>query len=492
MFQAMFVLQNATDQPWTLHDLTVQRQRAATTTARFDVSMSVFETESGLDVTLVYDTDLFLPGTAHRMARHYHNLLAHIVDQPETTVHALPLMDADELRQVLRSWNDTERSVPSELVHRMVERQAVAQPLNTAVVSREDSLTYQDLNTRANQLAHRLRTLGVGPDTPVAIALDRGTLLPTAMLAVLKAGGGYVPLDPDYPAARLTQLLNDTQTPLLLTRHNLLPDLQTTHPVRTLNLDTDWPTIATHPTTNPLPTAQPHHLAYLIYTSGSTGSPKGVAVEHHSLTNYLTWAMHHFGSLDGASLQHTSAAFDFAVPALLGPLCAGGRVLITEMTDTAANRTMLAAARPTFGKVTPGHIALLDSFPPEFSPGAQGHLVTAGESLLGEHVATWRQDHPEVTVVNSYGPTETTVACTVYTILPNAELPGGPVPIGKPVWNTQIYLLDRFGSPVPIGVTGEIHVAGEGVARGYWRRPELTQERFLACPFGKPGERMYR
>ncbi|WP_037684547.1 amino acid adenylation domain-containing protein, partial [Streptomyces griseus] len=230
--------------------------------------------------------------------------------------------------------------------------------------------------------------------------------------------------------------------------------------------------------------------AYVIYTSGSTGRPKGVVVEHRSVVDYVSWALEMYPGVRGNALLHSPVSFDLTVTVLFAPLVSGGCVVVADLEEDPAVEAVLAAVPLTFAKVTPSHIALLDALPGVFSPS--GDLVVGGEQLTGEQLEQWRRAHPTATVVNEYGPTEATVGCVAYRLLPGQRALVGPVPIGRPSWNTGVYVLDGGLSPVPVGVAGELYIAGDGVARGYLNRPGLTAERFVADPYGAVGSRMYR
>ncbi|MEU3166767.1 amino acid adenylation domain-containing protein [Streptosporangium sp. NPDC006930] len=359
-------------------------------------------------------------------------------------------------------------------------------PEATAVASGGESLAYGRLDARANQLAHHLRARGVGPDTLVGVFAERGVELVVALLGVLKAGGAYLPLDPDNPPGRLAFALADAGAAAVVTQAHLRERLPTTS-ARVVCLDGDGPLIASQPVTAPGCEAGPANLAYAIYTSGSTGRPKGVLVERRQLASYLACCERDYPGLAGTALLHTSTSFDLTVTTLWGPLAAGGRVEVGELDG---GRPGEVRERPSFLKITPSHLPILESLPEDRSPVAE--LVIGGEALWGEVLDRWRTRHPGVTVVNEYGPTEATVGCVSFRVEPGAGPLSGPVAIGRPMRGTRAYALDRFLRPVPEGVPGELYVAGAGLARGYHGRPDATAERFVADPYGGPGERMYR
>ncbi|RGC69156.1 Linear gramicidin synthase subunit D [Micromonospora sp. MW-13] len=447
-------------------------------TTKDDLAFDVTAGES----RLVYRTDLFDRATAEAVVTRYVRLLVAAVADPGQRVSALPLLDDAERQLVLDTWNATAHDRPVSTVVDEVQRQAAATPGAVALVCDGAELTYAELNAAANRLARLLVARGVGPETRVALALPRSMDLLVAVLAVLKSGAAYVPVDTGYPAARIAYLLTDAEPALVLTGADtaaLVPgDALVLDPLTASDLDAADLTDADRAA--PL---RPEHPAYVLYTSGSTGRPKGVVVEHRSVAAYLAWARDAYPGLAGTALLHSPVSFDLTVTGLLGPLTAGGTVRLAAIDDPAAR----LGGRPAFLKVTPSHLPLLDE---ALSPTAD--LVIGGEALTGEQLAGWRAAHPGVAVINEYGPTEATVGCVAARIAPGQELPAGPVPIGVPTWNTRALLLDAALDPVPPGVAGELYVAGDQLARGYLRRPGLTAERFLPCPYGPAGQRMYR
>ncbi|MBQ0902240.1 non-ribosomal peptide synthetase [Micromonospora sp. U21] len=430
---------------------------------------------------LVYRTDLFDRATAESVVARYLRLLAAAVADPATRLSALPLLD-DAERDVLLTWTGAGGEVAPATLVAEVERQAAATPAAVALVCDGVHLSYAELAARANRLARLLVDRGAGPETPVALLLPRSVELVVAILAVLKAGAAYLPVDTGYPANRIGYLLADAEPALVLAT----PQTAALAPTDALVLgpttavDLDDADLTDDDRRAPL---RPEHPAYLLYTSGSTGRPKGVLVEHRAVTAYLAWARGTYPGLAGTALLHSPVSFDLTVTGLLGPLTAGGTVRLAGI-DTPAAR---AGGPPTFLKVTPSHLPLLDD---ALSPTTD--LVIGGEALAGEQLTGWRAAHPEVAVINEYGPTEATVGCVAARIAPGQPVPAGPVPIGQPTWTTRVHLLDAALTPVPPGVVGELYVAGSQLARGYLRRPALTAERFLPCPYGPAGERMYR
>ncbi|MER7213434.1 amino acid adenylation domain-containing protein [Streptosporangium sp. NPDC000239] len=342
------------------------------------------------------------------------------------------------------------------------------------------SLSYGELDALADRLARRLRALGAGADTLVAVYAERGPDLVVSLLGVLKAGAAYLPLDPDLPASRLSLVVGDSGAPVIVTQRHLRERLPVTA-AQVLCAD-DAPGREPDEHRALVRPARRENLAYAIYTSGSTGRPKGVLVERRQLAAYLACCLRDYPSLAGTATLHSSVSFDLSVTTLWGPLAAGGRVHVAPL-DT-------ASARPTFLKITPSHLPLLDEMPADRSPTED--LVIGGEALYGEALERLRAARPATAVINEYGPTETTVGCVAFRLAPGDRSPGGPVPIGRPMRGVRVHLLGPDLSPVGEGEQGELYVAGSGVARGYHGRPDATAERFVADPYGPPGERMYR
>ncbi|HEX7240187.1 MAG TPA: amino acid adenylation domain-containing protein, partial [Longimicrobiaceae bacterium] len=415
-------------------------------------------------------------------------------------------------------WNDTGRDYPrGALVHDLFRAQAERTPDAAAVVFRGRALAYGELERRANRLAHALRRRGVGPESRVGVCLGRTPATLVALLGVLKAGGAYVPLDPAYPAERLEYMLRDSGARVLVTEEGLagrLPELggevvwlengSTEYEVRSTLQTVGQPDggsssedgVSLRTSYSVLRTSFPESLAYVIYTSGSTGRPKGVAVTHGGLSNYLQWAAEAYG-LDGGegAPVHSSLGFDLTVTSLLLPLVAGRRVVMVP--DSLGVEALAEAVRAerdlTLVKLTPRHLALLgEQLAPDEAAGRTRTFVVGGEALAPEDMAFWRRYAPATEIVNEYGPTETVVGCCVRRI-PAGEPLSGAVPIGRPIANTRLYVLDRGLEPLPTGVAGELCVGGAGVSRGYLGRPGLTADRFVPDPFGgEPGARMYR
>ncbi len=473
---------------------------------QFDLTLMMAEVNGALAASMRYSTDLFDADTVDRMLANFETLLAAAADEPTRPVSALPLLSEPE-RARLAEWNRTAAPIPPVCLHQLIEAQAVRTPDSIAVTMAGDesaALTYGDLDRRADQLARHLRALGVGPGTLVGICLERSPLMFVGLFGILKAGGAYVPLDPAYPKDRLAFMLADSGLSVLLTQDSLSLALPK-HSATVVRLDSDWPAIAAHPAAPPAPLAAPDDLAYVLYTSGSTGKPKGVQIPHRAIVNFLASMQREPGISDrDVLLAVTTLSFDIAALELYLPLTVGARVAIATR-DTAADglalSAALAASRATVMQATPATWRLLlDSG----WAGDPGLAVLCGGERLPPELAAALQTKCRA-LWNLYGPTETTVWSTLYR-LPSEPWPGGEVPVGKPIANTQTLVLDSRRQLVPVGVVGQLHIGGAGVARGYLNRPDLTAERFIPDPFAGrddpsgrlrvsadvPSERLYR
>nr|WP_269749511.1 non-ribosomal peptide synthetase [Xenorhabdus lircayensis] len=423
-------------------------------------------------------------------------LVAILADAPHSPALAVDVMPAAERQQLLADFNASEHDFPqTALIHELFEQQAARTPDATAVLFEGQSLSYGELNRRANQLAHHLIALGVQPDDRVAICVERSPAMVVGLLGALKAGGTYVPLDPAYPTERLAYMLADAAPVILLTQTSLAEKLGSDLP--TVLLDT--PACNTYADNNPAVRAlTPHHLAYVIYTSGSTGQPKGVMVEHHGFRNYLLWALSHYvtaGQID--SIVSSPFAFDATVTSIYLPLLCGGKIRLIregqELTELVPSLLSTSMESSTLVKITPTHLAAMGQELLAAKRTCPAHcFIVGGEALTRSTVALWRELSPESRIVNEYGPTETVVGCITFDTH-NQDNITDNVPIGQPIANTRIYILDAQGQPVPVGVAGEIYIGGAGVARGYLNRPALTVERFIPDSFSaEPDARLYK
>jgi len=496
--QVLFALQGGIEKPFALAGLEHTRVQAARGTAKFDLALFAGEVPDGLRVAIEYCSDLFEQDTIERMLEHFRVLLEAVVADAACPVSRLPMLSEAEREQVLERWNETgSGDGPPRCVHELFADQAQRTPETTAVRSDSEQITYAQLDARANQLANHLRGLGVGPDAVVAIAAERSIEMVVAVLAVLKAGGAYAPIDPDYPAERVAFMLADSGAAVLLTQPHLLERLPP-HEARTICLDGDRHDLAGAERTDPQVALTPENLAYVIYTSGSTGQPKGVAMSHGPLANLLAWQLDSLPApVPARTLQFASLSFDVAFQELFSTWCSGGTlVLIDERTRRDANALLGVLSEFEVERLFLPFVALQSLCEAaehlQVSLGSLREVITAGEQLkVTAPVERFFARHPDCRLFNQYGPSETHVVTSFELTGPAARWPALP-PIGRPISRARIYLLDANLQPVPIGVPGELYVGGVSLARGYLGRPALTAERFLGDPFGGDGARMYR
>ncbi|MBV9108923.1 MAG: amino acid adenylation domain-containing protein, partial [Gemmatimonadetes bacterium] len=493
LFQAMLMLQRSQGGAFSLPGLRCEQVEADPGTSIFDLGLYAWDQPRGLHARLEYNADLFDAATAARFAERLRTLLEGIAADPDAPLSRLPVMTADETAR-LAAWNATEKDYPgSGCIHEIIARQAAATPNAVAVVFEDERVTYAELDARANRLANHLRALGVGPEVRVGVCAERSVELVVALLGTLKAGGGYVPLDPGYPRDRLAYMLEDSRIAVLLTQARLAERIPP-HGARTVRLDADWPRIARESDAAPEPGVGLDHLAYVIYTSGSTGQPKGAENAHRGIRNRLLWMQEAFG-LDGtdAVLQKTPFSFDVSVWELFWPLMTGARLVVAK---PEGHREPAYLAR-LIGRqgVTTAHFvpSMLQAFleEPDLSACAPlRRVVCSGEALPAELAARFFT-RVDAGLHNLYGPTEAAVDVTWWACARGDDRRF--VPIGRPIANTRIHLLDARLEPVPAGVAGELYIAGVQVGRGYLERRGLTAERFVPDPFSAtPGARMYR
>jgi amino acid adenylation domain-containing protein len=481
LFQVMFMLQNAPMEQLQLSGLSLTPLPVETGTAKFDLLLSTYETELGLQARWEYNSDLFDATTITRMSAHFQNLLAAIVDNPTERISQLSLLTPSERQQLLVEWNNTQSDYPQyQCIHQLFEQQVERTPDAVALMFENEQLTYQQLNHRANQLAHHLRSLGVEPEVLVGIYLERSLEMIIAVLAILKAGGAYVPLDPSLPQQQLAFMLADSTASVLLTHFHLVNTLPQ-HTASVVCLEQDWERISRHQRCNLKTQVQPQALAYIIYTSGSTGQPKGVAIEHCSVVNFLSaMQQQRMCKAEDTLLSVTTLSFDIAVLELFLPLVVGAKVVVVSRevaTDGEQLLQQLSDSDATIMQATPATWQML------YAAGWQGSpqltILCGGDALSWQLAQQLRQQNAEVW--NLYGPTET----TIWSIIHQVDDRKGEVPIGRPIRNTQIYLLDSNLQPVPIGVVGELYIGGDGLARGYLNRPELSAQKFIPNPHNK-------
>ncbi len=493
LFQTTVTLQNAPLGELRLPGLRLSGLDLPQRTAQFELSLVVEEQGGEIVGSLVYSTELYGASTTGRLVEHLVRVLEQGSTAPARRLGALDWLDEAERRQVLSAWNGTERRWDGPLcLHELFAEQTEERPDAVALLSSAAGcrhfVSYGDLDRRSDRLGWRLRRSGVGAESIVGVFLERGPEMVTALLAVLKAGGAYLPLDPGYPEERLRFLVEDAGAVLVVTRAELRDRLPSG--VRTIDLDGERRALAGGPAPALAGGALPGNAAYVLYTSGSSGRPKGVVVAHASVANYVRWSAEAYGvSGHSGSSLHTPLSFDLTVSSLWTPLLAGRPVaLVPEPWDLGGLARDVAETGFGFVKLTPSHLEVLAA--PEALSGADRlTLVVGGEALSGRALAGWLA-RDGVRVFNEYGPTEATVGCCVHEALPGAS--EGMVPIGRPIANVRAYVLGGELEALPDRVPGELWIGGAGLARGYLGRPELTAERFVPDPYGGPGERLYR
>ena len=494
LFQVMFALQNAPLNALKLPNLKAQYLAVENQRIKFDLSLFLeeIETEKGsyLEGFWEYDGDLFTPERITRMVGHFQTLLKGIVANPQQTIGELPLLTESEKQQLLVEWNQTQTSYPDHYcIHQLFEEQVVKTPDAIAVIDGEKSLTYEQLNQKANQLAYYLQNLGVKTEDLVGICIERSVLMIIGLLGILKAGAAYIPLDPNYPSERLAYMLEDSAVSVLLTQENLVDTLPN-YLGTIFCLDQDGKILDHHPQDNLLHPMTSENLAYVIYTSGSTGKPKGVLIQHQSLLNLVSWHQNAFDitTIDRVT-QLAGIAFDASVWEIWPYLTAGACLAIVPpdlLTSPKQLQEWLIAKKITVSFLpTPLAETLI---PLDWSPNCLLRLMLTGGDKLNDFPPT----SIPFTLVNNYGPTENTVVTTSVKITPDLLTEKAP-PIGRPISNTQVYILDQYQQPVPIGIPGELYIGGSGLAKGYLNRPELTDSKFIANPFSqKLSDRLYK
>ncbi|MEM9927323.1 MAG: amino acid adenylation domain-containing protein [Cyanobacteria bacterium P01_D01_bin.50] len=506
MFQVQneaYQLQNAVNPDLEIPGLNLEQMWSDSGSTKFDMTWHLVERNEGLLAVVEYSTDLFHRDTIARMLGHYQVLLKGIIDNPQQRLSELPILTETELQQLLVDWNNTYTEYPLEQgIHQLFEKQVEKTPDNIAVEFKSEKLTYQELNNQANQLAHYLRNQGVKPDMLVGICVERNPLILVGLLGILKAGGAYVPIDAKLPSSRIAFMLGDSQVSILITQEKILSQLPT-HSARTICLDSEWENISQLPINNPSLQTVPENLAYVIYTSGSTGNPKGTLLTHRGLTNYLSWATLAYNVAQGnGSPVQSSISFDATITSIYTPLILGKTVtLIPEEQEIEALSNLLNSDSDfSLVKLTPAHLGVLSQLnnvetlyitspqnvsSPEHITSPRNltrAFIIGGEALLENHLEFWRDNYPNTRLINEYGPTETVVGCCIYDAS-NKSTTKNAVPIGRAIANVQLYVLDKYLQPVPVGIPGELYIGGAGVARGYLNKPELTAERFIPNPF---------
>jgi amino acid adenylation domain-containing protein len=505
LFQVMFTLQNAPQLP-EVPDLVMRQVKVESKTAQFDLSVTVETLEQGLVIDFEYNTDLFDDSTIARMQEHFQVLIEGIVANPDAHLSELPLLAAEERQQLWR-WGNVAASQCSagqyqnseQCIHQLFEAQVERTPDAIAVLFKNQQLTYRELNEKANQLAHYLQSLGVASEVLVGICVERSIEMIIGLLAILKAGGAYVPIDPQLPKERLALMLADTQVPVLLTQTHLL-NLLPESPAQVVYLDTIWATLPIPPTPLLPHSPAPFNLAYVIYTSGSTGKPKGVMIEHRALVSYIKTASVEYAIEAGDRvLQFASLSFDVAAEEIFVSLTQGATLVLRNDSMLSSVSVFLQQCHELGLTVLDLPTAFWHQITTELSQGLKlaeslRLVIIGGEAALPDRLLMWQNYvGNQVRLLNAYGPTEATIGATICDLSKlTTDSTLKTVPIGRPLQNTQIYVLDQYLQPVPIGVPGELYVGGSGVARGYLNHPELTSERFVTVSFSKNGNNCSR
>ncbi|WP_270168683.1 non-ribosomal peptide synthetase [Paenibacillus sp. SYP-B4298] len=484
LFDTMFALQNTENKELALEGLQLKPYPSEYTVAKFDLILDITEGIDDLGCSIEYATSLYRQETMERMAKHYEQLLGAIVSSPQATLATLGMLTAQEEEQLHHVFNDTVADYPSgATIHQLIEEQAERTPEHAAVVFEGSQLSYRELNERANQLARTLRAEGVQVDEPVGLMLERSLEMIVGILAVLKAGGAYVPIDPEYPEERIRYMLEDSGAKLLLVQSRLRDRVAFEGKLITVDDEQAY----AEDRSNLEPVVGPNHLAYVIYTSGTTGKPKGVMVEHHGLCSLKLMFAGTLGITDqDRVVQFASLSFDAACWEIYKALFFGATLYIptaATILDVPLFESYMNEHGITAAILPPTYATYLK---PEHMPRFK-KLITGGSAVSVELVKQWKD---KVAYFNAYGPTEASIVTSMWTA-PSGAFEQKSVPIGRPIANHQIYILDAYNQPLPVGVAGELCIAGVGLARGYLNRPELTAEKFVDHPFA-PGERMYR
>lgn len=516
LFQVMFNLQSLqrveTTSPLFQHDeaggasLLFEPYHMPHEEGQFDLVLDVMEAVGTLWCALKYNTDLYETTTIERIAGHYQALLEAALDNPDVPLADLNLLTAAERTQLLKEWNATQREYPHDVcLHQFFEQQVARTPDAVAVQFEDDTLTYDQLNRRANQLAAYLHKAGVGPEQKVGIYVERTLDTLVGLLGILKAGGCYVPLDPSYPKDRIALMVEDSQVNVLLTQESLLQQVPANH-AQIICIDRDWPAIAQESDQPVDSGVGPNHLCYMIYTSGSTGKPKGVMVQHRNIANFFA-GMDDYIPHDppGVWLAVSSLSFDISLLELFWTLGWGFRIILyadNQAQKLAAGQlpsadgakdysipALIERHNVTHMQCTPSRAEMLTISPESAAAIGKLHTLLVGGEAMSMALAQKLHELVPENLLNVYGPTETTVWATAYKV----EAVQQRIPVGRPIINTTMYILDKNMVPVPVGLSGELYIGGAGVVRGYWNRPELTEERFVPDPFSdQPGARMYR
>ncbi|MBW4647068.1 MAG: amino acid adenylation domain-containing protein [Goleter apudmare HA4340-LM2] len=461
------------------------------TNFNFVADFGLVPASSQITLHLSYKTTEFSAEQIQTIGDYYLRTLVAIASQPTERYEYHSLLSAHEKHQLLAEWNNTQTQYPhDQCIHQLFEAQVERSPDAIAAIYEGEQLTYQQLNQRANQLAHHLQKLGVKPEVLVGICIERSLLMLVGLLGILKAGGAYVPLDPEYPQERLTFMLCDAQVSILLTQEKLVAKVSE-HQALLVCLDTNNQIFNSKNTENIASNVQPENLAYVIYTSGSTGKPKGTMIPHQGLVNYLHWCTQAYAVADGCgSPVHSSLGFDATITSLFSPLLVGKSVVLLPSKQEIEVLSSVLDSQSNFSlvKITPAHLEILSQLLSIKKIATQVKvIVIGGDSLSANHLSFWRTYMPNARIINEYGPTETVVGCCVYEVPPETDITNS-IPIGRAIANTHLYILDSHLQPVPIGTPGELYIGGVGLARGYLNHPQLTAEKFIPNPFEEAWE----
>ena len=490
LFQVFLNMHEFADDTLSLPELNVHKYPLHPPGALFDLSLYFKERDQCIHMLWEYNESLFTRSTVERIGRYFERVLTEVIHDPDKQISEIALLDEDERQQQIHAWNETSTIFPeSESLAKLLENPLDKAPDAIALIDQKETITYAQLHQRANQLAHHLTTLGVGPEVRVAIYCERSLEMMVGLLGTLKAGGGYVPIDPSYPQDRVGLMLEDAQVAVVITHGDCQASLPP-HSAKVVWIDSEWPMIERYSCVPPKVSITPDNLAYMIYTSGSTGKPKGVLVPNRSLMNFLHTMIRDLSMNESTRmLAVTSLSFDIAVLELWAPLLVGGRVVLASRTmsaDPSQLTQCLSQEGITAMQGTPATWQLLVS---QGWPGHAGLRILCGGEQLTNELADQLLDRGQQ-VWNLYGPTETTVWSTSHTLVKNGHHHSS---IGRPIANTQVYVEDRWNHLLPMGMAGELYIGGQGVTRGYWRLPDSTAERFVPDPYqAQPGMRRYK
>ena len=494
LVQVMFSLQNTPQSESSLSGLKIENlPLPIDTKARFDLEVNFWEVSDSLEAVWCYSTDLFAASTITQMGQHFQNLLTAIAANPSLGIFELPMLSDAERHQLLASCNETQTDYSDyKCIHQLFEEQVERTPDAIAVVFEGQQLTYDELNSRANQLAHYLQSLELKLEDKIGVCIERSPLMVIAILAILKAGGAYVPLDIAYPSERLAFMIENVQCPIILTQNHLSDRLPVNNSQKLIDIESKWESIAQYSPANITSKVTPNNLAYIIYTSGSTGTPKGTEVIHRNIIGFIFGV--DYVQLDAHQiwLQHSSISWDAFTLELWTPLLFGGRcVLYPGNVITPENLSKIIKEEGVnILWLTCALFNLMIDTMPESLLGVK-QLITGGETLSVAHIRRGLALLPETQIINGYGPSECTVFTCCYPISKQLDENLASIPIGKPIGDRKVYLLDRNLQPVPVGVSGEIHVGGASVARGYLNQLALTREKFISNPF-LAGDTLYK